>query len=238
MTQFARPASDITTANWTTTPLFSKLNDQSDATVVRPNNGITTACEVKLGAVTDPAVSTGHIVKVHAKATGSSAGEQQTVDLYQGGTAIATAIITGTVSRTAQTEYTGTLSGVQADAITDYTDLRIRLRMSTGAATEFIEYGEAWLEVPDPPATPKSGSDSAAGDDVSALSVPPMAVGEAGVGSDVLDLARPTSDAGIAADVSAVSVPISVSDAGSGADSSSLITPAAGTRVIVVMVGA
>ena len=148
MVQTARPASDITTTNWTTAPLFSKVNDASDATTIRNANGITTACEVKLGALTDPVSSTGHIVYVRAFATGSSAGEQMEFVLVQGTTVIATAA-GATLGRTTPSTRTLTLSGAEADAITNYSDLRVRVRMSTGAGTEFITVQDVWMEVPD-----------------------------------------------------------------------------------------
>jgi hypothetical protein len=170
MTQTARPASDITTTNWTTAPLFSKVNDNSDATTIRNANGITTACEVKLASLTDPASSTGHIMSVRGFATGSSAGEALEFVLVQGTTVKATRA-GATLQRTTPITTTYTLTAGEADSITDYTDLRIRVRMSTGAATEFLTIHDVWLDVPDAPVF-VSGTDAGIGADTASVIVP------------------------------------------------------------------
>ena len=152
MAQYARPASDITT-DWTTTPLWSKLDEVSpdDADFIT-GTGPTKTAEVKLSSVTDPNAHTNHIWSLRLKATGSSAAEKATVTLYQGSTSIEVLINNQTIVRNAFNLWTGTL--VNAANITDYSDLRIRLVTggSNGAA-ETIQC--SWIEfsVPDVPAT-------------------------------------------------------------------------------------
>jgi hypothetical protein len=149
VTQFARPTSDITTGSWTTTPLFSKTNDQSDATTIT-SPAATTECELALGDATDPALSTGHVLTVRCFATGSGAGEKLTWYLYQGAVLKATSAAT-TIARGSGSiaDYSYTLTGTEADAITDYTDLRIRMARTTGGGGETVTVAECWLEVPD-----------------------------------------------------------------------------------------
>jgi hypothetical protein len=149
MAQFGRPSSDITT-DWTTTPLWSKLDEVSpDDGDFITGTGTAKTFEVALSSVTDPQSSTGHVVRIRAKATGSGAAERlNTWGLYQGVTAIATQ--NASITRDSFNEYSITLSGAQADAITDYTDLRIRGLTSQGAS-ETIDV--SWVEFECPDAT-------------------------------------------------------------------------------------
>jgi hypothetical protein len=145
--QTAVPTSDITTDSWTTAPLFSKVNDTSDATLIT-SPAATTQCEVALGSLTDPVSSTGHTVFVRAKATGSGAAEKLTFYLYEGATLRATSAAES-VSRSAVTGYSYALTGTQADSLSAYTDLRVRLARTTGGAGETVSVYDVWLEVPD-----------------------------------------------------------------------------------------
>lgn len=150
MAQVLRPDSDITTTGWTTAPLFSKINetsaDTTGASTIRNSNGVTTACEVGLSnpALT-PSVGTCTL-NVYATASGSGAAEKMTVAVYQGTSLIATPINGVNVTRTTYNLYSGTLDG---SLISDYTNLRLRISMPTGGATEFITVSWAELQVPD-----------------------------------------------------------------------------------------
>ncbi len=147
MTQYARPASDITT-EWTTTPLWSKLDEVSpdDADFIT-GTGPTKTAEVKLSSVSDPNDHANHIWSLRLKATGSSAGEKVTVTLYQGSTSIEVLINAATITRNAFNLWTGTLAN--AANITDYTDLRIRLVTGSNGASETIQCSWIELAVPD-----------------------------------------------------------------------------------------
>jgi len=119
--QLIRPTSDISSGAWTPSTgsdLFSML----DETVADDNDYIvttsTSTAEVGLSSASDPAVSTGHIIRYRAKGTGTL-----TVKLMQGATTIATHVPTLTTSF--QT-FTFTLSGAEADSITDYSNLRLQ----------------------------------------------------------------------------------------------------------------
>lgn len=83
--------------------------------------------EFALSSVTDPSASTGHIVRVRAR---SQYGQRAKFSLYQGGTLIAEWTDTLTASFAT---YEHTLAGAEADAITDYAALRIRITALPGA---------------------------------------------------------------------------------------------------------
>ena len=149
MTQTARPISDVTTYSWNTTPLWSKVNDASDATYITGTPGWnSTECELKLASLTDPVSSTGHIVYVRARvASGSGAAEALGFALLQGTTYIG--YWYPSVSRTTITTYSATLSTAQANSITDYANLRIRLYQLYVETGENINVHDVWMECPD-----------------------------------------------------------------------------------------
>ena len=155
MAQFARPSSDVTTTNWTrssgTNAYYTYIDevtpDNADYVQTQTANS---GFEVLLSAVDDPQSNTGHIIRVRNWMVGSGAGEQRTILLLQGTTTIAT-LITGTLSRTVGTQNNITLTTAQADAITDYSNLRLRFTATTLAAGETYRVGWAEMEVPDPP---------------------------------------------------------------------------------------
>jgi len=158
MAQFARPDADQATGSWTTTPLWSKVDEGSDGgdtiTSDAVGNGVaTTNADLRLSDVTDPAVSTGHIIRSRW-ASSSTRDITPTCELWLGipgsGTLIAT--LTGaTLLDTTEVTDTHTLTGTEADNITDYTDLFLRL-VGTGSGggpsrSLVVEFCE--LEVPD-----------------------------------------------------------------------------------------
>jgi hypothetical protein len=162
MAQFARPDADTVTDVWTTTPLWSKIDEGAtgDGTrVVSDANPITAEAFVcRLSDVTDPVSSTGHIIRAkwRNEVTGS-ANLLITAELREGyvsevsqGTLIGTLQITITTGQVDQTD-TYTLSAGESNSIGDYTDLFLRCFASKSgggsqpqAGIDFIE-----LEVPD-----------------------------------------------------------------------------------------
>ena len=94
--QFARPIADVATGGWGITPLWDKLDEVApdDATteIQSSNDPINDPFEVQLSAVTDPGVSTGHLLRYRVAQAGTKTA---TVDaaLYQGLTLIATDMI-------------------------------------------------------------------------------------------------------------------------------------------------
>jgi hypothetical protein len=141
MAQFGRPSTDTVNESWTeddgtTTSIF----DQIDESVSDDNDYIQSALAptsdvyvTKLTTLEDPVSSTGHTVRYRYKKSAASGAQiDLTVQLRQGyvsegtpGTLIATA---GTHTNISDTITAGsyTLSGAEADSITDYTDLYLR----------------------------------------------------------------------------------------------------------------
>lgn len=147
MAQFARPSADTNNVDAYTdqaggsTNLWDTINEAvaSDAdyirTVTDPTNDVIVFA---LTSLTDPVSSTGHTIRARAGTDQASGGNQidLTVQLRQGyvsevslGTLIATLTQTN-VSQGSFTTYTYTLSGAEADAITNYASLFLRIIMN------------------------------------------------------------------------------------------------------------
>lgn len=127
-TQVARPVSDVTVTSTVGVPTpgggsgiyaDTAANDDTHYAEVS-NSGV---IEHGMAALIDPNASTGHIVSYRARYAGGATSGTQTVTLKQGTTTIAT--WTDTLTSSFAT-ITHTLTGTQADAITDYTALRLR----------------------------------------------------------------------------------------------------------------
>jgi len=108
-------------------------------------------CRVNISSLTDPEVSTGHIIKFRAQATGSGAPERIQVKLFEGSTERA-ASGNLAITRGSFAAYSYTLDATETDSIADYTDLRIEIRAAVvGGGSDELECSEAFLEVPDAP---------------------------------------------------------------------------------------
>ena len=118
--QLIAPISDIVAGAWTPSSgsdLFSMLNEGTPEDTSYIVASTETYCEMRLGSATDPAVSTGHLLRYRLSLVGASLR----VSLKQGTTTIA--YWDHTVIST--TSFEQTLTAEQADSITDYSDLRI-----------------------------------------------------------------------------------------------------------------
>lgn len=134
---YAYPTSDITTDSWlnesASTPLYPSLADSStttpnDATFIySPDNPTTQEFEVKFGPLSNPGVTTDHIVSYRLQAIGLDTTFLMT--FMCGATQIAQWTESVTVAA-GLTTYNKTLSGAEASNITDYTDLRLRGKAS------------------------------------------------------------------------------------------------------------
>lgn len=121
--QYARPTSDVSAGTWTASSgsdLYAMLDEASasDADYIVTTGAST--CEVALGSLTDPASSSGHIVRYRISATSGGI----TVRLRQGTTTIAS--WTHSPAPTSLTTYEQTLSGAEADSITSYAALKLQ----------------------------------------------------------------------------------------------------------------
>jgi hypothetical protein len=135
--QLAAPDADTSVGAWSdeggaTTDLYQSIDEAegsiSDADYVRSEVAPQTSVyEAGLAALNDPEVGTGHVLKVRALADPLVGGDTTlTYELRQGGSALSTpASWQDTLTGTAQT-FERTLSEAMADAITDYSDLRLR----------------------------------------------------------------------------------------------------------------
>lgn len=127
MPQFARPDSDVSLGGWSN-PSFSTIDeavaDDGDFT----QSGLapaTDTLEVSLSDVSDPLVNTGHIIRFrYQKDVAAGSQINLTVALFQGGTEIVSQLFTDIANGFVQG--TITLTAAQADAITNYNDLRLR----------------------------------------------------------------------------------------------------------------
>jgi hypothetical protein len=107
--------------------------------------------EVALGSLPDPQASTGHVVRVRARRNGGARTITLNWRLYQGATAVI-----GAKSLTMTDSYqtsTYTLTSGEADAITDYSDLRVRVWGTTSGGGAGSKLRVTWIEfeTPDPP---------------------------------------------------------------------------------------
>lgn len=142
MAQFARPTTDTTNDGaWTdqgggSTNLFQTIDEStaSDADYIR--TALAPSSDVYVTELTnlvDPLSSSGHIIRWRrGKDAASGATVNETVQLRQGytnegspGTLIATAV-SAAATPDSFTDTSYTLSGAEADAITDYTSLFLR----------------------------------------------------------------------------------------------------------------
>lgn len=140
MAQFARPDADIVRTGWaedddTTDALFAEIDESSpnDADYIKsPTPPGTNVYVCSLSNVVDPVSSVNHVVRVRArKQPTGGATIDLLVELRQGyvnegsqGTLINTRTIAG-LTDTFVTD-ADTLSGAEADAITNYSDLFLR----------------------------------------------------------------------------------------------------------------
>jgi hypothetical protein len=141
MAQFARPDADTTISNFTdagggTTSIFQSIDETSanDSDYVRSPASPTSEFYVcRLSDVTDPVSSSNHVMRMRTSVDQAS---QETIDFTQQlrmtyvnegspGTLIASQSRNG-VTSTTWTDSAYTLSGAEADAITDYTALFFR----------------------------------------------------------------------------------------------------------------
>jgi len=104
-------------------------------------------CEVGIAEPTEPDSSTGHIIHFRAQATGSKAGEQVEVFIFEGGTQKAASGNIG-VTRGSFNDYSYTLDTTETDSLI-YSDMRIKIEIAKLGGGETIEVSQMYLEVPD-----------------------------------------------------------------------------------------
>jgi hypothetical protein len=127
MAQFARPDVVLDAGSWTGVVGNISESVANDATYIEsPSAPVDTQIfKVSLSDVSDPISSANHVVRYrYLKSAAGGAQIDVKVDLRQGSVLVATS---DWITNIAETVAAGTftLSGGEADAITDYTDLQL-----------------------------------------------------------------------------------------------------------------
>lgn len=148
MPQVSAPSVDVTDGSWTTdtggSVLYAAIDEAvaSDTDYIKSSNltqGNSDLCEIALGSLTDPISSSNHTLSYRYRAQGTES-MNLVVSLMQGATLIASQTHTGVGS--SFVDGTLTLSAGEANAITDYTDLRVRFNAVCPAVSgNSIEWG-------------------------------------------------------------------------------------------------
>jgi hypothetical protein len=159
--QFGRPSADISAGSYTPTPVWQQLDEGSaddDTSVVdsanNPGESDGTGFEVVLGSVPDPQSSSGHVVRVRARRNGGARTITLNWRLYQGATPIIAAKSLQMTDSYQTSSYT--LTGGEADAITDYSDLRVRVWGTTSGGGAGSRLRVTWIELETPDAPPST----------------------------------------------------------------------------------
>ena len=160
MAQFARPDNDDSIGSWVdqasgTTNIYQSIDEStaSDTDYIRAENNPSSSVYIAgLSSVTDPTSSSGHIVRFRYQEATSGGGSAPTttltVELREGTTVIAS--FTDSDVPNVWTDGSFTLTGGEADNITDYTNLNLRFTASktAGSRTGWVEVSFAEFEVP------------------------------------------------------------------------------------------
>lgn len=157
MTQFGRPQSDVTVGSWSPFPaspttLWDKTNEgtPNDDTDYIVSSTDEDECELGLTSVNDPGVGTGHIIRCTARVlNGGGSTERIIISLVENGSVRGSSGVM-VVSRGAYALIEYTLLEAEANAITNYANLRIRIHVDRTDVDEPIRVTQAEFEVPSP----------------------------------------------------------------------------------------
>lgn len=243
MAQYAYPTSDIDNSGaWTTEPLWEKVDEEpyDDVDYVSsPKSASGKSFTLGLSAVIDPQVHTNHIIRVRAKVGVSGIFRYE---LLQG---VALIKDSGEIALgTSFAEHNMTLSEAEAESISDYSALRVRV---TAVTTQKNQYQRvSWIrpEVPDVGVVQKGAVDSGAGSDSVGVKVK-ASLSDSGGGADIITgmkVSLDISDSGVGADALAlIKALLSVADSGLGAEeakartSLSILDAATGAEIVSVL---
>lgn len=150
--QIARPDGTATNEGWTIVgaPTVHEAVDESEPNgdtdyVGTDSTGID--AEVTLSDVTDPLSSSDHIIRFTCKAIGNKSPEKVTVALIEGVSIISSS--EKSCNRDSYGTIEITLSSGEADSITDYTDLRLRITATSLSDSESVRVTQMEFEVPE-----------------------------------------------------------------------------------------
>lgn len=152
MAQILRPDSTITSVNWAAVGAATHhecVDDviADDATTYVASGVGTSSLIMTLGAGVDPSSNVDHTIHIRLKAVSAT---PLVVSLLEGASTTRANFFIPTVD-TSWTDYSYTLSGVEADSITDYSDLRIRLWGLP--SSNVVDCTQVYFSIPDAPST-------------------------------------------------------------------------------------
>jgi hypothetical protein len=142
VTQYARPSSDVSTGGWTSAPLWSKLDDNSDADYVDgPGTGAVFTCACN--AITNPLVTAGFTLRFRARRWGDlTIGVGIKHELLEGSTVRMMKTV-NLISRLGFTTYEYTPSAAEINAIGNWGNLRHRItEVSLSGDTPSVAWAE------------------------------------------------------------------------------------------------
>jgi hypothetical protein len=161
--QHALPTSTVSNSgSWTITgasTVHEALDEAATAIdtttyVTTPGNPNNAAFEVALGSLSAPSVDDDHVVMVYAQFVSGGRTLSLQIEVYQGTTQIATRTVSNITSATTAWQLLGyRLTTSEAAAITDYSNLRVRVTCNatgTGASTTLRV---SWITLVCPTAT-------------------------------------------------------------------------------------
>ncbi len=157
MVQIARPDSDISAGGWepqgstAESTLWESLDEVSandGVDYIEALDGENITCEVGLdSSISDPGGNTDYFLRCRMQSTGSGGPERVQLALFEGATQ--RAISGNFVNRASWADKFYELTTGEADAITAFTDLRLKIISSSLTATEDMWVTQAFFEVPD-----------------------------------------------------------------------------------------
>ncbi|MCK5612126.1 hypothetical protein KAR91_60200, partial [Candidatus Pacearchaeota archaeon] len=150
MAQFARPDADDTVGGWTDTPLYQKIDEASpnDSDFIEGDD-TSHDCAISLSSVVDPESSSGHILRYRITRSATNKSMTCVIYLRQGTTTIASWTEVDPPGTWSTTERT--LSAGEADSITDYSNLNVRMVITVDGG-RIIRVSWVEFEVPADPA--------------------------------------------------------------------------------------
>ena len=138
-----RPNGEIITGTWSPLPLWPSLDDHDDSDYISAT--AETFATLDTTNIPDPMTSAGHVVRFSARATGTGPTEGIGVEVFQPG--IPNLADSGAIpiTRGSFNTYTFVLSDAQANSITDYGALRLKISSYDLAPGEQVDF--AWMEL-------------------------------------------------------------------------------------------
>jgi len=159
MTQYARPNADLIVGDWSSAPLYPKIDEVTPSPLdyISSDNGTGTyTCRLGLSAVDDPLASDLHTISWQACYYGTGTKTVQTrAVLLQDGVVKATSGLFTEGSGWVTHSYT--LLTAEADSLTDYGELELQIEaVLSGTGTRQARVCWAQFSLPDAPGGPSA----------------------------------------------------------------------------------